>query len=144
MLGKIFKSATNSFTLKYPFSWEYKIDPDAKGDTMMFFKKNEGMGTLRLTSMVISKKGMVKPIIEEYHKKIKSSRIYKRDDTFYLEYSETPKTDKDIEMYYWYIGKKDILIVLSFTILKFKKSNPKTISDLKTAKEIIKSVKINR
>ncbi|MEK6876148.1 MAG: hypothetical protein AABX63_01960 [Nanoarchaeota archaeon] len=146
MFKKTFKSDTNSFTLKFPYSWTYHPDPDSDGSTIMFWRKNGGMGTLRLTPLAISG-GKVEPIISDYlsgyRKKVKKAKYYTKEGTSYLEYRESKvKTDKDIEMYYWYVSKKDIFLILSFTTLKAEKNNPKLLKDLKDANSIVKSIKI--
>ena len=76
---KVFISANKIYKFLYPDSWDWEVDPESKGDTLMFFDKNEKRGILRVTAMTLKGKNPdALSIIQCYKKKYEGAKIYKK------------------------------------------------------------------
>ncbi len=139
-----FISANRIYKLNYPNKWVWSVDSESKGDTLMFFDKESGIGTLRVTAITIKgKNANAASIIKNYKKKYKNSKFFDNNKITYLIFiEETIQDNVPLKMYWWYIAKEDRLIIFSFTIEKKYDQSKKVNEELKIVNDIIKSVTI--
>ena len=85
---KTFTSPNRVYSLKYPNTWTSKWDPTSD-DTIMFWNEKDGMGTLRITALIISgpdTENTAKNIITDKQKKVAGSILSKKNGIYYLKW----------------------------------------------------------
>jgi phage anti-repressor protein len=138
----IYISDGKEFSLLFPNTWGRDLDYYG---TLMFYK-GEGTGALRITLLKINPENKslnIHTYIQNKSKKYDNSKIYVKDSQLYLEFSEENfEKNQTVLMNYWFIGKDDYLLIVSFALSKERSDTPESRIELNEAKEIVNSIKI--
>lgn len=141
---KEFISADKIYKFLYPENWDWQVDPESKGDTLMFLDRNNAGGILRVTAMTIKGKNPdALLIIKDYKKNYEGAECFKRKNINYLTFiKEVFQNDISLIIYWWYLAKKDKLIIFSFTLTKEESKSKIAKKELSIVQDIIKSINI--
>lgn len=142
---KDFTSEQGWFTMKIPPNWaEYE---DEEG-TYAFFDTTNWTGNFRVTPLRMEKPNSQDPakkyIDEEYSENKNLNPIKSTINDFsYVSYTKRPEQNDDNNIiYYWVLGKKDVLFTCSFTINAEKENTADNKVELEKVEKILHSFKL--
>jgi len=141
-------SPNNFYKLKYSSNWICTNDLDGKGNTLMLYKEKDGRGTLRIDALKVRDKDKegkrfdAGKLLKEYKLKYKGSKLQKRRDLIRLMFIDENPREKDIILYWWFLTKKNVLLMISYTTGKIKRNSIKTKFEIKEIQKIIDKIEI--
>jgi len=149
MSHKKFTSQNGWFSLTLPADWEEYDDDDTDEGTYAFFNRKEWTGNFRITSFRWTKPvhpnedKSAKYIEEEVNENSGATKL-KFGEFDCAHYKKDLSQDgDDLVMYYWIVGQKYSLFVVSFTIDKKQENTEQNKAEINIVQDIIKSIRIN-
>ncbi len=136
---------SNGSRIRYPADWVCMEDPETNGDTIMFYKGDNGLGTLRVNCMSISDKqgnGIdATRIVRGYQEKFSGSKLKKVGGVLFLNYLQEMPANQ-LALHWTYLAKDNCLILISFTVETKDKGSPQIKKEMSEVEKIIKSIEI--
>jgi hypothetical protein len=139
-----FVSDNGWFTMRLPNEWEEYVDGNE--GTYAFFNAKSWTGNLRITPLRISNldRDMAVDFLKsELEKNDGAKQIYLGEHRVVSYKKDILQDTGEFVNFYWITGKKNTVLVCSFTIEKNKDKTRENETELQLVENIISSIQIN-